>query len=99
MMRRWAIALAFAAACSNGEPPYDYASSPGAAIYRDRCQVCHGETGEGGLGPALRDDTKSSAQLSTIIAQTMPQNAPGQCTGDCADQTASFIHDGLTTNA
>ncbi len=29
----------------------------------------------------------------------MPANAPGQCTGDCATQTAQFIHDGLTTSA
>jgi hypothetical protein len=97
-MRR-VLVLAVVVACSHDRGPYDYASSPGAAIYRDKCQVCHGETGEGGLGPRLRDETKSSDQLASIIAQTMPQNAPGQCTGDCATQTASFIHDGLTTSA
>ena len=88
-----------ASACSSGTGSYDYAHSKGAAIYQDTCQVCHGETGEGGLGPVLRDSSKSVDDLAQAIAERMPANAPGQCTGDCATETARFIHDGLTSSA
>lgn len=81
------------------DAPYDYANSPGAARYRAMCEVCHGETGEGGLGPALRDTTASKASLRATIATTMPANNPGQCDGDCADEIAEFIRHGLTSSA
>src|SRR5258707_958434 len=86
-------------ACSSDDGTYDYAHSKGAAIYQDTCQVCHGETGEGGLGPTLRDIGKSTDELAATISKFMPANAPGQCTGDCATETAAFIHDGLTSSA
>ena len=100
-MRRSLLAAALGiAACSGGSGGgYDYAHSKGAALYQDQCQVCHGEMGEGGLGPQLRDSPRSRDDLASIIAATMPQNAPGQCTGDCANELADFIHDGLTSKA
>ncbi|HUJ56985.1 MAG TPA: DUF1592 domain-containing protein [Kofleriaceae bacterium] len=98
-IRAASLSLVVAAACSSNSAGYDYAHSKGAALYQASCQVCHGETGEGGLGPALVNDSKSVAQLESIISASMPANAPGQCTGDCATQTAQFIHDGLTTSA
>lgn len=79
--------------------PYDYANSRGAARYQEMCQVCHGETGEGGLGPALRDTTASQASLRTTIVETMPANNPGQCDAACADDLAEFIRHGLTSEA
>jgi len=92
--------IALLASCSSsGDGAYDYASSKGAALYQDQCQVCHGETGEGGLGPALRDSPRSEGDLAKIIAMRMPANNPGQCTGDCANELAAFIKDGLTTKA
>ena len=76
---------AWLVACSSsGDGAYDYASSKGAALYQDQCQVCHGETGEGGLGPTLRDTKRSQGDLANIIAMRMPANNPGQCTGECA---------------
>jgi hypothetical protein len=91
--------IAMGVACSGGDGGFDYASSKGAALYQDMCQVCHGETGEGGLGPALRDSDRSVGKLEAIISESMPANAPGQCTGECASELASFIHEGLTTKA
>lgn len=99
-MMRALIAAALLVACSSsGDGAYDYASSKGAALYQDQCQVCHGETGEGGLGPPLRDSSRSEGELASIIAERMPANAPGQCTGECASELAAFIKDGLTTKA
>ena len=99
-MMRALIATALLASCSSSsDGAYDYASSKGAALYQEQCQVCHGETGEGGLGPPLRDSPRSEGELAHIIAQRMPANAPGQCTGECASELASFIKDGLTTKA
>lgn len=45
---------------SSGEPPVDAGTAPastpdGAAIYADRCAVCHDDDGSGGRGPALAD--------------------------------------------
>lgn len=89
-----------AVACSSGGGgSYDYAASKGAALYQEMCQVCHGETGEGGLGPALRDSDRAVSKLESIISESMPANAPGQCTGECASELAAFIHEGLTTKA
>jgi len=99
MMRSLLAAALCMAACSGGDGSYDYADSKGAPLYQQMCQVCHGETGEGGLGPALRDETKSKSELASIISSSMPQYAPGQCTGDCATEIAEFIKDGLTTKA
>src|SRR6266567_4599778 len=91
MMRALLIVAFVAEACSSGnDATYDYAHSKGAVLYQDQCQVCHGETGEGGLGPALRDSKKSPADLASIVAARMPANNPGQCTGDCASELAEF---------
>jgi len=98
-MRVVVIALVAVGCSSGGDGSYDYAHSQGAAIYRASCQVCHGEAGEGGLGPALVDTTKSVDQLTSAISARMPANAPGQCTGDCATLTAQFIVDGLSSSA
>src|SRR5258706_13408074 len=98
-MRVAIVLVAVLCACSSDDAPYDYAHSKGAAIYQDTCQVCHGETGEGGLGPKLRDIDRSVDALAATISQRMPANAPGQCSGDCATETAQFIHDGLTSAA
>jgi hypothetical protein len=97
-MRALLIAV-IAVACSSSDAPYDYAGSKGAALYQEMCQVCHGEIGEGGLGPALLDSKQSVAELERVIAERMPANAPGQCSGECASETARFIHEGLTTKA
>lgn len=77
----------------------DPLSSKGAALYQEMCQVCHGETGEGGLGPVLQDTPLTRGELEKAIAARMPANNPGQCTGECATELASFIRSGLTSKA
>jgi len=102
MRMRALVVAALLAACggdSDGDAAYDYASSPGAARYQQMCAVCHGEIGEGGLGPKLLDTKRSVAELTSAIAERMPQNNPGQCAGSCADEVAAFIKEGLTSRA
>lgn len=95
-----------ASGCSKGggggpgdEGGYDYAGSAGAALYADQCMVCHGEEGEGGIGPALVDDPRGQDELASLIDRTMPKNDPGHCTGDCAAEVARFLKEGLTSGA
>jgi hypothetical protein len=99
MMRELVVAACLVACGGDRETPYDYANNPGAAIYQAQCSVCHGEIGEGGLGPTLLDTKRSVDELRSTISQRMPANNPGQCSGQCADQVAAFIKDGLTTKA
>lgn len=102
MRRATLICWVIFAGCGNDrglEGPDDPLSSRGAALYQEMCEVCHGETGEGGLGPVLRDTPMSHGALENAIAARMPANNPGQCTGDCATEIASFIRSGLTSRA
>jgi hypothetical protein len=96
------IAALAAAACAGGGEPgvrYDYAASQGAALYQELCASCHGEVGEGGLGPALQDLERSSDDVARIIAERMPKNEPGRCTGACATEVAAFLKEGLSSAA
>src|SRR5262245_14809907 len=100
MVKRALVVAACLMACGGDrDAPYDYATSHGAAVYQEMCSVCHGEIGEGGLGPKLLDTKRSVGELTTAIGERMPQNNPGQCTGACAEEVAAFIKDGLTTRA
>ncbi|MBL8829319.1 MAG: DUF1592 domain-containing protein [Planctomycetaceae bacterium] len=70
------------------------AVSPGEAIYRQKCVACHGALGEGTKvhkTPLTGD--KSVLELAQVIAKTMPEDAPGTCTGDDARAVASYIHE------
>jgi cytochrome c5 len=66
----------------------------GERIYKERCASCHGKAGEGtpDYPRALAGD-RSVAQLSKLIAKTMPEDDPGTCVGADADNVAAFIHD------
>jgi hypothetical protein len=101
-MRAGIVLVVFAAllGCSSArDGGYDYASSKGAALYAQMCSVCHGEIGEGGLGPTLLDTKRSHGELEAVIDARMPANNPGQCAGECAVEVAAFIKDGLTSGA
>lgn len=44
------VATAVAAACGPSKP-----TEPAARLYLDNCASCHGESGEGGIGPSLEN--------------------------------------------
>lgn len=65
----------------------------GATIYQQMCLRCHGPGGEGTDDcPRALTGARSIAQLSKLIAKTMPEDDPGTCTGEEADKVAAFIH-------
>src|SRR5690606_13250595 len=60
--------------------------SRGQTIWQNSCASCHGEAGEGVAGayeiPLVGD--KTLGQLAEVIAATMPEGEPEECTGDDA---------------
>jgi hypothetical protein len=66
----------------------------GEQIYREQCAACHGKQGEGSkeYGHPLVGD-RSVSQLAKFIAKTMPDDDPGTCVGEDAEQVAAYIHD------
>src|SRR5437879_1929316 len=72
----------------------------GEQIYRQKCAVCHGTAGEGTADcPKPLAGTKSAAQLTKVIAKTMPQDDPGTCTGADAEKVAAFIFEAFYSPA
>lgn len=53
-------------------------ATAGATVFADTCAVCHGESGEGGTGPALTDEVpeKSDEELVDIIRNGYEEMAP-----------------------
>lgn len=62
-------------------------AAAGQAVYQQQCQACHGDSGQGVVGPALIGPRASPAKYgptaadwSGYIRTNMPQNAPGSLT-------------------
>jgi hypothetical protein len=68
-------------------------------LYARLCASCHGELGEGGLGPSLVDSPRSVDELTTIIDERMPQGAPNRCDGACPRTLAEYILATFTSSA
>jgi mono/diheme cytochrome c family protein len=68
---------------------------PGERIYRERCASCHGESGQGVEGGYSRPlaGNKSVDQLARFIAKSMPEDDPGTCVGEDAENVARYIFD------
>src|SRR5436305_13161798 len=74
--------------------PASAADGPtGAEIYKKRCASCHGANGEGVADeyPMALAGDRSVAQLSKLIAKTMPEDDPGTCVGPDADKVSEYI--------
>jgi hypothetical protein len=67
--------------------------SRGERIYRQRCASCHGANGEGTKvdypHPLIGD--RSLKKLTEYIAESMPDDDPGTCVGEEAEQVAAFV--------
>jgi hypothetical protein len=72
----------------------------GAAIYQQKCARCHGKSGEGSKEhkqPLVGN--RSLPQLAKYIARSMPEDAPGTCTGAEAEKVAAYIFDAFYSPA
>ncbi len=71
----------------------------GRQIYQSLCASCHGASGEGVAEkhdePLVGD--RSIADLTKIIAETMPEDDPGTCTGEDAERVAAYIYETFYT--
>jgi hypothetical protein len=66
----------------------------GEQVYRQKCARCHGVSGEGSRSyPRVLEGGRSTAQLASLIAKTMPEDNPGDCVGDEARKVAAYIYD------
>lgn len=67
----------------------------GQAIYRKLCAECHGSQGQGtdyAFPRALTGD-RSVAELTEVIATTMPEGEANKCVGEDAAAVAAYIYD------
>ena len=66
----------------------------GEQTYKERCTSCHGKSGEGSPDyPRPLAGDRSVAQLARLIAKTMPEDDPGTCVGQDAENVAAYIYD------
>jgi mono/diheme cytochrome c family protein len=72
----------------------------GAAIYGRQCAVCHGDTLQGGAGPALKGiafdalaakEHLTASSLLDVITRTMPITAPGSLKQEEYAAVASYL--------
>ena len=65
----------------------------GAALYKSKCAVCHGATGEGKVGPSLQKTALTQAQITELItAGSAGKKAPHSkpMAGVTADQATGL---------
>lgn len=72
-------------------------SEAGQAVYAEHCLSCHGEQGEGGVGPALigerahLDSYGTAGALYNYVHIAMPQNAPGSLSDEQYLEVVTFL--------
>ena len=66
----------------------------GEQIYRQKCASCHGASGEGTEDhyPRPLIGERPVESLARLIAKTMPEDAPGECVGEDAQNVAAYIY-------
>ena len=81
-----------AGADSSTNPGPDGASGFDAlSAWNNMCAGCHGDEGQGGIGPVLAGTSRSFDELRSAIDTRMPPEDPALCTGECADALAQFV--------
>ena len=101
LSRIGALVAPWIVACAGGGSPAGPGLPPGsegpeswdgAAVYAEQCASCHGDAGEGGLGPAVYSWADGRDALVANIDETMPYVDPSECrTGGCAEAVADYV--------
>src|SRR5215471_2642192 len=77
-----------------GRPSWGAEIARGEQVYQTLCAKCHGPAGEGTKKHADRlIGDKSLAELAKYIEKSMPEDEPGKCSGEDAQQVAAYIYD------
>ena len=67
--------------------------------YAQHCANCHGDRGEGGIGPAMTPaQCPTCVALETLIPEihdNMPSSNPSRCIDACAEDVAQYIWEGF----
>ena len=72
-------------------------AADGASIFKAKCAMCHGATGEGKSGPALKGTALTPAQIADVLTNGAPgKKAPhgkalAGMTADQAAAVAAFV--------
>lgn len=90
-----ALLLLLAAATAANDP------SAGREIYQRQCALCHGASGEGVLDQYAQPliGERSLADLTKLIVETMPEDDPGACVGEAAEQVAAYVYNEFYSSA
>ena len=89
------VIMLLAGTCAAAEP------RTGQQIYKQQCAWCHGANGE---GKAKHYDkplsgSRSVAQLTDLVARTMPEHNPGSLPAADAEKVAGYIYDAFYSKA
>jgi len=93
-----AVGCAKGTADEDGGRP-DVSHLDGAALYASHCAACHGEVGEGGVGPTLIDWDRDEDTLIDIVEVRMPTTNPTACDEACATAVARYVIAAFTSEA
>jgi len=88
----WAILAMLLTLSAAGTETID---NPGEAVYRDLCASCHGKNGQGVSGKyeAPLGGERSLKKVTSIIANTMPEDDPDGCVDAEAAKVAQYVYD------
>lgn len=76
------------------------ADPPGPALYGKQCVKCHGPAGEGTKKfPHTLAGPKTIAQLTKIVAETMPEDNPGSLSAQDAAAVSAYMFDAFYSPA
>ena len=64
-MKRYTMFVALLALTST----LAWSAEDGAAIYKAKCAMCHGAMGEGKMGPKLKGEKMSAADISAMLTK------------------------------
>ncbi len=73
----------------------------GQNVYRQLCQSCHGEEGQGVEAhyPDPLTGDLAIGELAELVAETMPEEDPEACVGEDARAVAAYIHERFYSEA
>ncbi|MEQ8788264.1 MAG: DUF1592 domain-containing protein [Pirellulaceae bacterium] len=71
----------------------------GEQIFRRQCAACHGDDGAGTDDGTPLDGERSLAELTKVVVETMPEDDPGSCVGEEAEQVAAYLYEAFYSAA